>query len=340
MEEIIIVFVRQSRWQRRKKEILTLIATRILIMMPMIVVVSLGVFLLAEYSPFDPLVAYLGDNYERTTNAQRHSLEEVLGFDQSWWSAWQTWSFGVLHGDLGYSRVYAQPVRSVLMERLPWTLLLSTSAFVVAIIISFVVGVIAGMAPGRLLDRSIAKFAMLVQAIPPFVLSLGAISLFAVMLQWLPAGGATAPRDSEGGMVNLLHLVLPVTVLALSQLPWLILSLRISVQQALASDAIRCAIARGIRRETVVMKHILPVSLAPLVTVIGARLPELLVGAVIVEEIFGWPGIASSMVLAARELDFSLLAFLTIATTTLVFLGSMIADAIYLLLDPRVQQRD
>lgn len=133
------------------------------------------------------------------------------------------------------------------------------------------------------------------------------------------------------------HLALPALVLALSQLPWIVLALRASVTSALGSDAVRGAVARGLPWRTVVRGHVLPVSLAPLVTLLGARLPELIVGAVLVEEVFAWPGLAAALVAAAQQLDFALLALLTVVTTAAVLLGSLLADVAYLALDPRVE---
>ncbi len=317
-----------------------LVARRIAIAVPIVIAVSAGVFLLSSFSPFDPLSAYLGDRFERAGLDQRADLERALGLDRSWWSAWLTWGGDLLRGDLGQSRVFGQPVAQVIAERLPWTVLLSGLALVIATLLGIVLGVAAGLRPGSLVDRLATSLAVVVQAVPPYVLSLAAIGVLGLGLRALPTGGIAPPGQAPTGATLLRHLVLPVGVFALSQVPWLLLSVRASITQALGSDAVRAATCRGLPRTVLVRAHVLPVSLAPVVTVLGARLPELVVGAVIVEEIFAWPGIAAAIVTSAQQLDFPLLAFLTVATTALVLLGSLLTDVTYLLLDPRVRADD
>lgn len=326
-----------SRWQRRGREVARLLGHRLLAAIPVVLAVTAVVFAMAAHSPFDPLAAHLGDRYVTSTQAQRDELTRALGLDTPWWRVWIDWIGALLHGDLGYSRVFSQPVSQVIAERLPWTMLLSALALIAAAVLGLLLGAVAGLRPGGIVDRLCSGLAVLLQAMPPFVLSLGAIALFSLGLHWLPTGGI-GPADGSGSATELArHLVLPVTVFALSQLPWLILTTRASIGEALVSDPVRAATARGLPRSVVIRSHVLPVSLAPLVTVLGTRLPELVVGAVIVEEVFGWPGVAAALVESARQLDFSLLAVLTVATTLLVLVGSALADSAYLLLDPRVR---
>jgi len=309
---------------------------RALFAVPLVAVTSIVLFALAARSPFDPLAGYLGDRYLTMSTADRQRLAGELGIEQSWWRQWASWAGHALTGDLGYSRAYAQPVTTVMAERGPWTLLLSGTALVVAVALSLLVGLWAARHPGGLLDRAATVLMTIVQSVPPFVLSLVAVSTFAVGLGLLPVAGLTDPgAEPTVGQVTR-HLILPASVLAVSLLPWLLLSLRQSLRAAAESDAVVGARARGIPEPVVVRKHILPVALGPFTTVIGLRLPELLVGAAVVEEVFSWPGLAGSLVTAARELDFALLAALTIGTTILVLAGSLLADIAHALIDPRV----
>lgn len=302
----------------------------------MLVLLSAGVFLLASRSPLNPLVTYLGSGYQQASQEQKAQMSQQLGLDQPWWHSWFSWLADLTRGDLGWSHVYSAPVAEVIGSRLGWTILLSGSALLVAVLLALVLGTLCGLRPGSGLDRVCSSLAVLVQAIPPFVLALGGVALFAVALRWAPAGGAAAPGQGYTPAGVARHLLLPMLVLALTQLPWLILSVRSSVRRAAASHAVRSARARGIGPVRLVTGHVLPVSLAPVVTIMGARLPELIVGAILVEEVFAWPGIAGAVVSAAKALDFALLAALTLATTGVVLLGSLLADATYLLLDPRV----
>ncbi|PTR21854.1 peptide/nickel transport system permease protein [Rhodococcus sp. OK519] len=303
---------------------------------PLLVVVSAGLFALASLSPFDPLAGYLGDRYLTTSDADRARLASELGLHDPWWTTYGHWVSGLLSGDLGVSRSFGQPVSTVIGERLPWTLLLAGLGLGLAIGLSFVLGVWSGARPSGLLDRVVAPLASVIQATPPFVLSLGAVAVFALSLGWLPVAGLTdAGTDPTVGQVAE-HLVLPMVVLAVSQVPWLAMSVRQSVRDTIGSDAVRGARARGIPERTILLRHIVPVALGPFATVIGLRLPEIIVGAAIVEEVFSWPGIAGAVVTSARELDFPLLAALTVGTTLIVLTGSLLADVALTLLDPRV----
>lgn len=327
---------RRSRWRSRRRDLLALIGRRLSAAIVLLIAVSAGVFMLASRSPFDPLVSYLGVRYQQTTQAHRDSMTSELGFNDSWWQSWWVWAGDLLQGDLGWSRVYSAPVTTVFAERIGWTLLLSAGALLLALVLAIALGTTAGLRPGSLFDRLVTGFAVTVQAAPPFVLALGAVAAFAVTLRWAPAGGVSSPGQAPDLASVASHLVLPMSVLALTQLPWLLLAVRSSIARADASDPVRGARTRGIPPTQVVTGHIMPVSLASLVTLVGARVPELIVGAVLVEEIFTWPGLAAAVVSSAIAMDFALLAALTVATTGAVLLGSLIADAAYLLLDPRV----
>lgn len=319
------------------RRIVRLVLRRSLWGIALVVAVSAGVFALAAVSPFDPLVSYLGARYQATTPAQLESLRAALGLDGGWWSGWTGWWADLARGDAGFSRSHAQPVAEVVAERLPWTLLLSGAGFVVALVVGAVTGIWSGLRPGSWLDHLISGVAVVVQAVPPFVLAMATIVIFSVGLGWLPGGGAAPVAGQATAGTVALHLVAPALALGLGQAPWLALSLRESVVGALGSDPVRGALVRGVPWPRVVRAHVLPVSFAPFVALLGARLPELVVGAVLVEEVFAWPGIAAATVEAARSLDMALLAALACLTTAVVLVGSLLADIAYLLLDPRVE---
>lgn len=311
-------------------------ARRITVAVPLLAAVSVGVFMLAAVSPFDPLTAYLGSSYQQASDATKQAMSEVYGLNQHWWDAWWQWVAGLVHGDLGVSHVYHQPVTTVIAERLPWTLLLSSTGLLLAIAIAVPFGVAAGTRPGCWCDRACRACGVGLQAIPPFVVALAAVAVFAVALPIAPVSGAYQPGEGPSLGQVAMHLPLPALALAVTQLPWLLLAVREAAAQTSASDAVRGARARGIDAATIRRRHILPVSLAPMVTIIGARLPELITGAVLVETVFAWPGLAAAVTDSAKALDFGLLAFLTVATTAVVLTGSLIADLSYTFLDPRV----
>lgn len=298
--------------------------------------VSVAVFAAAAASPFDPLAGYLGDRYLTASQAVQDDITAELGLERAWPVQYLSWLGHLLTGDLGTSRSLGQPVAQVLAERLPWTLLLVAVSLVVAVALALSLGTWTAARRGGWVDRVVTPGCLLLQGLPPFVLALGGVALFGVALSWLPVAGLTdAGADVSPGQVTR-HLVLPAVVLALSQLPWLLLNVRQSLLRSLTEDHVTSARARGLAERTVVLGHALPTALLPFVTLLGARLPELVVGAVLVEEVFSWPGLAQAVVTSAVELDFPLLACLTLLTTVAVLLGSLAADVAYVLLDPRV----
>ncbi|WP_373864050.1 ABC transporter permease [Nocardia mexicana] len=329
------VTLRRSRF--RDRGLPGMVGFRLLTLIPVLGLVSAGLFAAAAVSPFDPLVGYLGNRYETTSQADKALLAEQLGFDSPWYRLLGRWLRGLFTGDLGMSRTYGQPVSQVVAERIPWTVLLVGVSLAAAVLIAVALGAWTGMRRGGVVDRLVSTACVVVQGLPPFVLALATIAVFAVGLRWLPPAGLTdAGADPDAAQV-LRHLVLPAAALALSQLPWLLLAVRESVSQNRSEDFVAGALARGIDTGTIARRHILPMSLAPFVTILGVRLPEIVVGAVLVEEIFSWPGIAGAFVRSATDLDMPLLALLTVGTTCAVMFGSLIADIACVLLDPRVR---
>lgn len=326
-----------SRQRRRRREVRRLLVRRLALIPVIVLLLSWGVFLLAQYSPFDPLVGYLGDRYQYMTPQQRAELTRSLELDRGWWQAWCDWATALAGGDLGTSRSYREPVADVLAQRLPWTVLLSSLGLAMATLLALGGALVAALFPDSAWDRGVERLGLALQALPAFVMALGLVLVLSVGLGWFPAGGATSVRGGGGSLDVARHLLLPVVVLALSQVPWLLLTLRAQVREVLGSDAVRSAMLRGLPWPIVVRGHVLPVCLAPLVTMLGVRLPELVVGAVVVEECFAWPGVAAAMVRAGRDLDLPLLAALTVASTVLVLVGSLLADLAQLAIDPRVR---
>ncbi|MGW8724530.1 ABC transporter permease [Streptomyces sp. NPDC055808] len=310
---------------------------RILSAVPVLLVVTFGVFAVAAASPFDPVKAYAGTAGLSASQADLDQLRANLGVDQPLVHRWWDWLTSALTGDLGDSSVLRQPVADVIAERVGWSALLAATAFGLAILLGTALGVLAARRRGGLLDRSVSSAAYTLEAAPAFWLGLLAIWLFALKLDALPAGGLTdtASDTVTAGQV-ISHLVLPAAVLGISQLPWFFLYVRQGVGDALAEDPVRGARARGLAERTVLTGHALRSGMLPMLTLIGSRVPELITGALLVETVFSWPGIAAATVQAATSVDFPLLAALTVFATLAVLLGNLLSDLLYGLADPRV----
>ncbi|MFJ6690438.1 ABC transporter permease [Streptomyces sp. NPDC091294] len=311
---------------------------RALFAVPVVLVVTFGVFAIAAASPFDPVKAYAGTAALGADQETLDRLRENLGVDEPFVVRWWHWLTSALTGDLGHSSVLRQPVTQVIGERLVWSALLCAVAFAVAVTLGTLLGVLAARRPGSMLDRAVTSLAYTLEAAPVFWIALLAVWLFALQWDVLPAGGLTdtASEQVTPGQVAS-HVVLPAGVLAVSQLPWFTLYVRQGVADALAEDPVRGARARGLAERTVLVGHALRAGLLPVLTLIGSRVPELITGALLVESVFSWPGIAAATVEAATAVDFPLLAALTVLATAAVLAGNLLADLLYGLFDPRVK---
>ncbi|MFF6979943.1 ABC transporter permease [Streptomyces sp. NPDC008343] len=311
---------------------------RTLFAVPVLMAVTFGVFAIAAASPFDPVKAYAGTAALGADQDTLDRLRDNLGVDQPFTARWWHWLTSALGGDLGHSSVLRQPVAQVIGERLVWSFLLCTVAFVAAVLTGTLLGVLAARRPGSMLDRAVSSLAYTLEAAPVFWIALLAVWLFALQLDVLPAGGLTdtASEQVTAGQVAS-HLILPAGVLAVSQLPWFALYVRQGVGDALADDPVRGARARGLSESTVLLGHALRSGLLPVLTLIGSRVPELITGALLVETVFSWPGIAAATVEAATAVDFPLLAALTTLAAAAVLVGNLLADLLYGLFDPRVK---
>lgn len=311
---------------------------RALFAVPVVLVVTFGVFAVAAASPFDPVKAYAGTAALGADQETLDRLRDNLGVDQSFVARWWHWLTSAVTGDFGDSSVMRQPVAEVIGERLGWSALLCAVAFAAAVLAGTLLGVLAARRPGSPLDRAVTSLAYCLEAAPVFWIALLAVWLFALQWDVLPAGGLTdtaSERVTPGQVTS--HLVLPAGVLAVSQLPWFTLYVRQGVGDALAEDPVRGARARGIGERTVLLGHALRSGLLPVLTLIGSRVPELITGALLVETVFSWPGIAAATVEAATAVDFPLLAALTTLATAAVLAGNLLADLLYGLFDPRVK---
>lgn len=312
-------------------------ARRALFAVPVLLAVTFGVFAVAEASPFDPVKAYAGNAGLTASQENLDQLRANLGVDKPLVTRWWEWLTHAVGGDLGDSAVLRQPVAQVIGERLGWSVLLAAVAFGAAVLVGTLLGLLAARRQGGWFDRGVSSLAYTLEAAPPFWLGLLAMWLFALKLGVLPAGGLT---DTGSSVVTAdqvaRHLVLPAAVLAISQLPWFVLYVRQGVADALAEDPVRGARARGLAPRTVLLGHALRSGLLPVLTLIGSRVPELITGALLVETVFSWPGIAAATVQAATSVDFPLLAALTVLATIAVLLGNLLSDLLYGLADPRV----
>ncbi|HEX6340422.1 ABC transporter permease [Umezawaea sp.] len=322
--------------RRRGRAIGRLALRRLGFAVPVLLLVSFALFVLAKASPFDPIERYFGVRIIGASPERIARIRENWGVDRPVVEQYLAWLRHAVAGDFGDSLSLRQPVSEVVGDRLGWTVLLVSVGFALALLLGLLLGTAAAWLRGGWLDRAITATSYTLEAAPVFWLGLAALYVFALHLRWLPGGGLTDAGEALGVGQVATHLVLPASVLAISQAPWFVLFVRQNLLESFSQDHVVGARSRGLSDRRVVVGHALRTSLLPFLTLVGARLPELITGALLVETVFSWPGIARATVDAALNVDFALMGALTVLATAVVLLGNLIADVLYALADPRV----
>lgn len=297
-------------------------------------------FLLMRLAPGDPL-ARLSDE-RPLPPAQVESLRARYGLDQP--PARQLLAFlgGTLRGDFGVSIQYGRPVTTILLERLPASLLLGGTVLFLTVWGGAWLGAVQAIRRGRWSDRAAGTVSLVAYAIPSFWLGLMLAWLFGVELRWLPAAGMRDPLlpDDVSGTVRWLdiarHLVLPALTLTVVSIGATMRYQRTAMLEALAQPYIQTARARGLSERRIRWRHAFRTALFPVVTLFGLWLPVLAAGSVFVEKVFAWPGLGSLAADAVSARDYPVIMGVTILVTILVVIGGLIADISYAALDPRV----
>lgn len=293
-------------------------------------------FLLLRLLPGDPALAVASPNM---TDEAREALLTQYGLNQPLIVQYGLYLWQLVQGNLGVSFTQSIPVLDVLMQRLPWTLLLTGTALVFTVLVGVPLGVLAAARRGTGWDRLVQIVGVTGQSL--FVPSVGVLLLFTfgLTLGWFPIGGAytSGTYGGEWYLSVAQHLVLPATSLVLIQLGSYVLTMRSTLIDALGEDYTTLAHANGMPPRRVLWKHALRNALLPTTTLIGLQLGFLVGGAVLTETVFAYPGIGRGIFEAVTQLDFPVLqgAFLMLALTVVVI--NMLTDLVYGLLDPRVK---
>lgn len=310
----------------------------------MLLGVVLCTFLLIHVVPGDPAATLLGDN---ATPRQMAQLRNALGLDLPWPTQLARYVSGLLHGDLGQSLFRRQPVTLLIRERLPATLELAFAACTVAVVLGVASGTLAALSAGSRLDDAVITFAQLGAAVTVYWLAILLVYVFSVRLQWLPSIGRGPPLMSALGasfhgqpgplLDALSHLVLPATAMGLQGAALLSRLVRVSLIQALASPYAQAARAVGLGEWRVLVLHAAPNALLPLIPMVALQFGGLLGGAVLVEGIFGWPGLGQLSVGALSQRDFPLIQGVTLAFALMFGAINLFADMAQAIVDPRLE---
>jgi peptide/nickel transport system permease protein len=317
---------------------LKLIARRLAVLPLILLAVATITFALTEISPFDPVAAYVGA--ENNVSPQRKAeIAHAWGFDQPVYERFGRWIWNLTQGDMGNSiAAGGQPVAGEIASRASASIALVGGALALVLVGGVVFGVLAAAYRGTVFDWLVRTLCYFNTAAPSFWVGLLALYVFSIELGWLPAGGSSDPRAVDGAGVDLDHLVLPMVILALTQYAWFTLYVRNALLEVLREDHVQFARAQGIGEVAVLLRYALPNALIPFVTLLGTHLAELIGGTILIESIFGWPGLGLLSVNAALSEDIPMIVGITLCASVLVVLGNLLADVLYRVIDPRVRE--
>lgn len=288
--------------------------------------VSVVTFGLTFMIPADPVAMIAGRN---STPAVREQIRHQLGLDQPVPQQYARYLGRLVRGDLGISYARKSEVAPLIASRLPPTLLLMVAAIAAELMIGIPAGIFAASRRGRISDKVAMTLSFVSVSTPQFVLGLTLLYLFAYQLSWFPLGGYG----------SLPHLILPALTLGLAGGGWYSRMMRSSMIEVLRNDYIRTARAKGMSEWRVIARHGLRNAALPIVAMIGLDVGIFMSGVVVVENVFGWPGIGQLMWQAIQSLDIPIIMGVTIAAACFIVLGNLIADIISPLIDPRIRLR-
>ncbi|MFP4497281.1 MAG: ABC transporter permease [Vulcanimicrobiota bacterium] len=320
---------------------LKFIAKRILVSIPILLAVTIITFFLIHAAPGDPADILMNP---RTKPEERERIRKNLGLDKPVIVQYGIWLKNlVTKGDMGYSLVTGRPVKKVIMEKIPATLLLMGSSYILSLALSIPLGVWSAVRKNTFFDYLLTFFSFFGLSVPSFWLALMAIFLFTQKLGWFPSLGMISVETGNWWTktVNIMwHLFLPMMVLTIRNLASWTRYLRSSMIETLQEDYIRTARAFGIPEDDITFKYALKPASLPMLTLIGLSLPQVAAGSFVIEFLFGWPGIGRLGIEAIMKRDFSVIMGDILIASVLIILGNLLADLLYGWFDPRIRVKD
>lgn len=311
------------------------VARRLIQAIPLLFGISLISFAILKAVPGGPTAAYEGN--PSFTDEDLRRLEAAFGLDQPVHVQYINWLTHFVQGDWGYSYSGGQPVLQLILERLPNTLWLTIASYLAVLAIAIPIGVLTATRQYSWFDHVVTGSTFAFLSTPTFWLGLLLLLFFGLQLRWLPLGGIQTLGTDFDLIDRLRHLILPVATLALVQIGSYTRFLRANMLETIHQDFMRTARAKGLTERVIVMRHGLKNAAIPLVTVAALDLPDLFAGALVTEQIFGWPGMGRLFWDSATRSDYPVLMGILAITSTLIVLANLIADVLYGYLDPRIR---
>jgi len=313
------------------------IIRKVLTLIPMMLVISFLIYLGMELMPGDAIDFLIPpDALSTMSPEQLNAMREALGLNDPFFLRYLKWLAGMLHGDFGYSLQSGVPVITLMKNHLPATIELTFTALVMSSVFGILLGVICALKKGTLLDQILSVLGMIGVAVPQFLLGLIFIDAFALHMGILPVGGRMA-YAGQSFLQRLPNLIMPATVLGFSLTAGVMRYGRSSMLDSMGHDYMKTARSKGLPEWRVNLLHGLRAAMTPVVVLVGFRLPMRIGGAVVVEEVFQWPGIGGLFVSAVRSQNTPLVMIIGFFSVLMVLVASIIVDIITAMLDPRIK---
>jgi peptide/nickel transport system permease protein len=297
--------------------------------------ISALIFFASRLSPIDPINAMVPPDMA-SDSANLEQLREELGLNDHIILQYFTWLKNIATGEFGYSLQSGQKISEILALRMPATLELVLSALILSTLLALTLGLFAGAKKGGIADKLSRVLGVIGIAIPDFFIGLVLLNIFAFRIEWLPTGNRVAP-----GQVTLWdrlpNLILPVATLTIAMLAVLIRYTRNSVLDTLNRDFVKTARSKGVPEWRVLYSHVFRNSLGPVMVLLAFRLPLLVGGSILVETVFQWPGIGTTIIAAVTASDYPVIMVVSMIIAMVILVASFLVDVIKSILDPRVR---
>ena len=307
----------------------------------LMIAVAIFSFVLLELSPIDPVNAYLKQT--PVSAAQRAVLEQYWGVNQPLTTKITGWLLNLVHGDLGVSLIYRIPVTQVIMEKFTASITLMATSWIISGVLGFGLGILAGKNKNTWIDKVIKVYCYILQSAPSFWIGLVILIIFSVYLGWFPIGLGVPIGTVESNVTIwqwISRMTLPIMTLSLVGVAPIALYTRNELVEVLSSDYILFANARGESGWPLIERQAIRNILLPALTLQFLSFSELFGGAVLVEQVFSYPGIGQTAVAAGLQSDVPLLLGIVLVSAVFVFVGNMLADILYYFVDPRIKENE
>ncbi len=304
---------------------------KILTMCVTLFAVTLFVFLAFHMISGDPVTSMLGT---QATPERAEALREELGLNDPVLVQYGRWAAGFLKGDMGTSYSYRMPVSEMILDKLPVTITMTLMAFVWMILISIPVGLYAAKHEGGMTDRIITVVNQIIMAVPPFFAGILITFVFGMIFRLFTPGGYVSYQVNIGKFVG--YLFFPSLAIALPKAAMAVKLLRSSVISEMKLDYVRTAYSRGNSKRSVLYRHVLKNAMIPVITFLGMALSDMIAGSIIIEQVFGIPGLGRILLTSISNRDYPVVMAVIVCIATLVLVVNMIVDVIYGLVDPRI----